>query len=106
MCIRDRLYAGARNLRDYERSDGETHYLQSGVINTSEQLRDTRRRQYDLNLTGEYKIAEGHTVGASIDLYRYGGKPRTTITCLLYTSRNLNPIPQKLRASKLRAHTA
>ena len=74
------LYAGARNLRDYERSEGETHYLQSGVINTSEQLRDTRRRQYDLNLTGEYKIAEGHTVGASIDLYRYGGKPRTTIT--------------------------
>ena len=74
------LYAGARNLRDYERSEGETHYLQSGVINTSEQLRDTRRRQYDLNLTGEYKIAEGHTVGASVDLYRYGGKPRTTIT--------------------------
>ena len=74
------LYAGARNLRDYERSEGETHYLQSGVVNTSEQLRDTRRRQYDLNLTGEYKIAEGHTVGASVDLYRYGGKPRTTIT--------------------------
>lgn len=74
------LYAGARNLRDYERSEGETHYLQSGVINTSDQLRDTRRRQYDLNLTGEYKIAEGHTVGASVDLYRYGGKPRTTIT--------------------------
>ena len=74
------LYAGARNLRDYERSEGETHYLRSGVVNTSEQLRDTRRRQYDLNLTGEYKIAEGHTVGASVDLYRYGGKPRTTIT--------------------------
>lgn len=74
------LYAGARNVRDYERSEGETHYLQSGVINSSEQFRDTRRRQYDLNLTGEYKIAERHTVGASIDLYRYGGKPHTTIT--------------------------
>lgn len=74
------MFVSARNLRDYEKSESGTAYLLSDIRRESEQRRDTRRRQYDFNLTGEYKLADNHTLAASVDMYYYGGKPRISVS--------------------------
>lgn len=73
------LYFSVRNLKDYERAEGTTHYFTSPLQIEKFKQCDTRRKQYDFNLTSEYQLSPDHLLGASVDMYDYEGKPKTSM---------------------------
>ncbi|SUB88575.1 Uncharacterised protein [Porphyromonas macacae] len=76
---RTQMYLSARNLKDYERGESYTRYTSTQQYVENEQQRDTRRKQYDFNLTSEYQLLTDHLIGASVDMYNYDGTPNTSI---------------------------
>ena len=74
------MYLSARNLRDYERGEESTHYFNTLQHIDREREQNTRRKQFDFNLTTEYELVSNHLIGASVDWYNYRGTPEQITT--------------------------
>ncbi len=73
------IYFGARNLSDYAQRIENTTYFHNQQSIEQKQEQNTKRKQYDFNITTEYELTPKQKIGASVDLYSYNGNPYTEL---------------------------